>query len=331
MKSKLLLLTLLAVSISKAWAQQVFTVTDSVPVMVNGLQIGYHIKSAEVKAVGDKGNFSRYAIKFFVTNTTNAPLIIPYAQGPNPSANGSSLLVRFNILNATGARFTSNMALINAMPLKTFTLVNQRDPQSNKIIQVQRVAQVGFQVQAGQTISVDEIVIVPLNQLPNVQAVYIPGGALPPPPPPPAGYAVNPAPVQSMPPPVINIQGFLKLKNVLNNTYLNIQTGMLSSSPIQNGWFSAHWQLVPVPGTNYFNIKNRWKGDFINTNGGNITISINPQSPASMWSLEPTQNPNVFLIKNAKTGSYLSMAYNNLALSNNVKNNFSAAWQVEQL
>ena len=117
---------LLAAIISKAEAQQVYPVSDTVPVMVNGLQIGYHIKSTEVKAVGDKGNFSRYSIKFFVTNTTNAPLIIPFGQGPNPSAHVSDLLVRFNILNATGARFTSNVAFIKAMPLNTFRLLTTR-------------------------------------------------------------------------------------------------------------------------------------------------------------------------------------------------------------
>jgi hypothetical protein len=217
------------------------------------------------------------------------------------------------------------------VPLKTFTLVNQRDPQSGRIVQVQRAAQVGYQVQARQTIAVDEIVIVPLNQLPNVQAVYMPGGApQPPPPPEPPAYVVSPRPVQNLPSPVINVQGFLRLKNLSNNTYINIQTGMLSSSPIQNSWLSAEWQLIPVPGTNYFNIKNRWKGNFINTNGGSVTISPSPQSPGSMWSMEPTQNPDVYMIKNAQTGAYLSLAYNSLALSNNAGNNPGIAWRLEQ-
>jgi hypothetical protein len=194
MKFKVQLIALFLFVINKSSAQQTFPVTDTQPVLINKLSIGYAIKSTEVKAVGDKGNFSRYSIRFFVTNTTNAPLVIPYSQGPNPSANVSDLLVRFNILNATGARFTSNVALIKAMPLKTFILVNQRDPQTNKIEQVQRVAQVGFRLQARQTINVDEIVIVPLNQLPNVQAVYF---ASSPSPAPADTYVASPGPAQN--------------------------------------------------------------------------------------------------------------------------------------
>ena len=331
MKNKLRLLALFALIINNAWAQQAYHVTDSLPLLVNGLNIGYHIKSLEVKAVSDKGDFSRYSIRFYVTNTANTAIIIPYPQGQNQPGNVSDLLARFDCLNATGARLTSKAALIKAMPYQTSTFVNEKDPHSNKMIQIKRLVQVGYWIQAGQTISADEIIIVPLNQLPNVQVVYFLGQ---PPPGVAATYAVSPVVtqntvVQNTAPSLINMQGFVKFKSVFNNTYINIQTGAPSSSAIKNGWWSAQWQLTPIPGTNYFNIKNRWKGNFIDTNHGNVIISLNSQSQGSMWSMEPGRGPNVFWIKNAQTGAYLSVANNNLVLSNNVNNDRSSAWQLE--
>ncbi len=202
MNNKLLLLTLFLFVINKSWAQQTYPVTDSVPVMINGLQIGYRIKSEEVKAVSNKGNFSRYSVSFYVTNTVNEPLIIPYRTGRNQPGNTSDLLVKFDILNATGARLTSKAALIHAMPYKTLTLVNEKDPQSNRMVQVKRLVQVGYWIQAGQTISADEIVIVPLNQRPNVQVVYFAGpvqAVVSQP------YPVNPVVVQNSPSQLINV------------------------------------------------------------------------------------------------------------------------------
>jgi hypothetical protein len=325
MNKKLLLLMLFALIISRSWAQQTYPVTDSMPVMVNGLQIGYHIKSQEVKAVGNKGNFSRYAISFYVTNTANVPIIIPYQEGWNRPGSTFSLLARFNILNATGARLTSNVAMINAQPYKTFTFVNEKDPQSNRFIQVKRLTQVGFWVQAGQTINADEIVIVPLNQLPNVKVTYFGNPVAPVAPP---QYAVNPGFAPNNAPPPVNMQGFLKFRNLFNNTYINVQTGPAVSSAIDNGWWSAQWQLTPVAGTNYYNIRNRWKGNFIDTNNGYVIISVNPQSTGSMWAMEATHEANVFRIKNAQTGGYLSLANNNLVLVND--NGPSSTWLLEQ-
>jgi hypothetical protein len=327
MKNALQFLILFLLIAGKSWAQQAYPVTEAAPVQLNGLQIGYHIKSQEVKAVSNKGDFSRYSISFYVTNTVNQPLIIPYRNGWNQPGNTFDLLVRFDVLNATGARLTSKAALIHAQPYKTTTYVNEKDPQSNRMIQVKRLVQVGYWIQAGQTISADEIVIVPLNQQPNVQAVYF---ASPVQPVAPAPYPVSPVAVQNTPPPMINMQGFLKFKSVFNNTYINIQTGIPASSTINNGWWSAQWQLIPVPGTNYFNIKNRWKGNFIDTDRGSIILSLNAQSASCMWGMEPTQNPNVYTIKNAQTGGYLSLAYNNLVLSNNINNDLSSAWQLAQ-
>jgi len=296
-------------------------------VVISGLEIGYTIKSQEVKTVGDKGDFSRYAIRFYVTNTTNQPLIIPYRDGNRPG-NVSDLLVRFDIPNATGARLTSNTAMLRAAPYSAMTLVDDKDPHTHKMIKVKRMVQAGYTIQAGQTISADEIVIVPLNTLPDVKASCFINGQQQGPPTP--SNVPDQVAVQNNPAPVIYTQGFLKFKNVFNNTYINIEKGPPVCSSINNGWWSAQWQLMPVPGTSYFNIKNKWKGSFIDIERGYITVSLNAQSPGSMWSMEPTQDPNIFKLKNAKTGGYLSLVSNNLVVSNNTHNDFSSAWRLEQ-
>ena len=310
---------------NKSSAQQAYPVSDTLPVLIDGLSIGYTIKSQEVKTVGDKGDFSRYAIRFYATNTGNDK-IVRNRDGFINGANVSDQLVQFNILNATGARFTSNTAILRAVPFNESRDVDEKDTRTNTIEHHKKNVQVGFWIQAGQTISADEIVIVPLNQKPNVQVVYF---ALP--------FRhehrddgnYNAGLVQNTPSVSINMQGFLKFKSVLNFTYINIQTGVPSSSSIDYGWWSAQWQLIPVPGTNYFYIQNRWKANFLDNDRGYVVVSLNNQSPGSMWSMEPTPDPNVFRFKNAKNGYYLSIAYDKLILANRSGDDLSSAWRLE--
>jgi len=328
-------LILLLLIINKSRAQQPYPVTDTTPVLIDGLSIGYNIKSQEVKAVGDKGDFSRYAIRFYVTNT-GYDKIVRNREGFINGGNVSDQLVQFNILNATGARLTSNTAIIRAAPFNEFRYVDEKDPHTNNMEHHKKNVQVGFWIQAGQTISADEIVIVPLNQRPNVQVVYLA---------PPflhehienANYNpglvqnnYNSGLIQNGASIAVDMQGFLKFKNILNSTYINIQNGPPVSSPVEYGWWSAQWQLIPVQGTNYYNIQNRWRGSFLAIDRGYVGLSVNNQSPGSSWSMEPTRDPNVFMIRNVQNGYYLSIANNNLILSNMANNDFSSAWTLEQ-
>src|ERR1700744_1156601 len=117
---KIKLLLALIVTATSAMAQQGFPVTDQQPVTIEGLSCGYHIKSLETKQVGDKGNFSRYSISFFVTNISNQPRVLYYRQGPPSITAQSNLLVQFNCLNATGARLTNKYAVLHATPYKIY-------------------------------------------------------------------------------------------------------------------------------------------------------------------------------------------------------------------
>jgi hypothetical protein len=312
----ILLLCFGIISVNKAIAQQGFPVTDQQPAVVEGLSCGYKIKSLETKAVGDKGDFSRYSISFFVRNVSNRPRILPFRPGINGMNGVADNLVQFNCLNATGARLTSKYALIKAPPYNVY--------------QNGGVAKMGYGIMPGQTVSVDEIMIVPLNEQLNMMVFYIgysqqlvPINAAVAGPPPGPG----PAPVSNQPPPVFTPDNFYQIKNANNNTFVNIQTGVINSSPIQNGWFSAQWQIIPVPGSNYVKLKNRWKGNFIDTERGYITMAPVDQSPGTLWFLEPVDG-NQFHIKNVQSGQYLSMGPNNIRLTPG-NGNPGATWQIQ--
>ena len=160
MKSRYILLISFAVTMtSKGYAQQGFPVTDQQPVVIDGLSCGYKIKSLETKTVSDKGDFSRYSISFFVRNISDRPRVLPFRPGTNGMNGVADNLVQFNCLNATGARLTSKYAVIKAPPYNVY--------------QNGRLVKMGYGIMPGQTVSVDEIMIVPLNDPLNMLAFYI--------------------------------------------------------------------------------------------------------------------------------------------------------------
>src|ERR1700735_1349239 len=144
MKSRSILLICFGFfAINKGYAQQGFPVTDQQPVVIEGLSCGYKIKSLETKAVGDKGDFSRYSISFFVRNVSDRPRILPFRPGINGMNGVADNLVQFNCLNATGARLTSKYAVIKAPPYNVY--------------QNRALVKMGYGIMPGQTISVAEI------------------------------------------------------------------------------------------------------------------------------------------------------------------------------
>lgn len=290
-------------------------VTESQPANLGGLSMGYTIKSTEVKAVSDKGDFSRYSIKFFVTNSTSEAKIILYKQGWNVMGNVSDRLVQFNCLNATGARSTSKEVSISATACNVLALVDDKDA-SNKTVQNKRFVQIGYWIKAGQTISTDAIMICPLNELPKIEATYLANQLQP------VGSAAfpgvgngstvyhNDVPLQPG-----DGQGFVKVRNLLSRTYLNCETGQPQSTTIDDGWWSAQWQLIPIPGTRYFNIKSRWKETFVTTDGGKLSLFSNYMSDGARWILEPASVPQSFRILNVDNHQYLCVGSNELKMT----------------
>jgi len=316
MKTRDILLVCLGIiTLNKGYAQQGFPVTDQQPVNIEGLSCGYKIKSLETKTVGDKGDFSRYSISFFVQNITGQPKVLPFRPGTNGMNGIADNLIQFNCLNATGARLTSKYAVIKAPPYNVY--------KNGGLVKM------GYGIMPGQTVSVDEIMIVPLNEQLNMMVYYIgytqqlvPLNAVAAGPPP----GPMPAQVSNQPPMVLNPDNFYQIKNANSNAFINIQTGVINCSAIQSGWFSAQWQIIPVPGSNYVIIKNRWKGNFIGTERGYITMAPVEQSPGTMWRMEPVDG-NMFHIKSVQSGQYLSMGPNNVRLTPGAGNP-GAAWLI---
>jgi hypothetical protein len=171
MCNKKLFMPLLAVCLFvRAGAQQAYPVTDSTPLTINGLQMGFNILNEREKEVGHKGDFERYSVRFFATNTTSEAKIFMYRQGGGFLNDRSPDIVHFQCLNATGARFTSNAAFLQATPCSVPAQVEDKDCSTNKTVVNRRFVQIGYWIRPGETIHTDVIFIVPLGQYPKVTA-----------------------------------------------------------------------------------------------------------------------------------------------------------------
>ena len=325
-KLKFYLVSLLLVLFSVVQAQQSFTVADSVPVTVDGLSFGFHIKSSREKEVGNKGEFSRYSVQFYVTNISPEAKISLYKQGWQLLNDISPAIVQFDCLNATGARFTSKGTTLSEQPCTVLAQVDDKECNSDKVTKNKRFVQIGYWIKPGETISSSSILIVPLNELPNVRATLFPnnnallGNA---------SYApalnndgFNPA-GQLIP------GGFVKLKNVWKGSYIHNQQGPLSCSTISPDWWSAQWKLVPVLNNSFYIIKNKWKETFISTADRKSLQSPDFSSAAAMWTLEPVAGTNAFRLQNAADHTYLNIE-SGILQSTPIQNDaWSARWILE--
>ncbi len=303
---------------------QAFKVTDTTPAVFNGLQMGFSILKQSEKEVGNKGNFSRYSLRFYVTNTTGEAKILLFPQGFTLLNDLSHDVARFDCLNATGARFTNKQVTLTAEACNVLANVEDKDCATNKTQQNNRFVQIGYWVKAGQTIHTDAIMIVPLNEYPSMVVTPVFNTARL------VGNAFN-APVnQGIPQqPAFNGPPYVKLKNFWKNTYLNNELGPATCTPIDQGWWSAQWQVIPVNGTNFYNIKNRWKDVYISTEDPASMLSVNYQSRGSMWIVEPVDNTTV-RFRNLANNTYLNIEYGSLQSTKLQPDAWSSEWVMEQ-
>lgn len=317
---------LLCIANNQVFGQQPLVVTDSMPATQDGLSMGYTIKSVEVKEVSDKGNFSRYSIKFYVTNISNEAKIILYKDGWNVLGNVSDRLVQFNCLNATGARFTSKSATLSAAPCEVMAIVEDKNA-DGKIVKNKRFVQIGYWIKAGQTFSTSAILIVPLNEKPRMEAIYLANSLQPTAS---AVYSTNATLGETQnSTPLFDPKSFFRIKSISKNTFLNNQYGPLACSNIDDGWWSAQWQFLPVQGTNYYFIKNRWKENYISTGVGSKMLSPNEQMQTAMWTLEPVANTNQYRIRSVGDGTYLNVLSGDIQSTILTGESQSAKWVIE--
>jgi hypothetical protein len=334
-------------------AQPFFPVTDSAPAVVNGLQAGYIITGASEKEVGKKGNFSRYKIKFYITNTTNQAVMLTWGA---PAQQTGPMLVRFTCLNATGARLTSKECALSASPYNTEVWEEGKDPHGNAI-RIKKIVNHGYGIGPGQTISTTNniIMIVPLDQRPEINATFPPGiggfaTTLPGsgPPAAQAGYSAVATPyggagsqnggVGSQNGGVGSQNGMaasqtgpssVSLRNTSTGTYLNVPNGQIGCNGTdRNGW-GCVWELLPVAGTKYFQIRNKVQQKFLSVENPGL-LTDNSQSQAALWTIEQSLNAAGFRISNVMNNAVL-VSQNGavMILSSDTQDN-SAFWFVER-
>jgi hypothetical protein len=164
------LLTVLLLFALHTNAQQSKDVSEDSSYEAGGLKFGYNILNESVKEVGDKGNFSRYEISFYVTNTGGTAKLILFSAGTFKSDDDYNMqqVAHFDCLNATGARLTSKSATINAKALYV-TAREERKNCDGKYVTERNKVQIGYYIGAGQTALSKEIIIVPLNEKPKIK------------------------------------------------------------------------------------------------------------------------------------------------------------------
>jgi len=303
----------------KGFAPQTFKVTDTTPVTYNGLKAGYSIKDESEKSVGKKGDFSRYKIYFYLTNT-GAEAKIMYRnldfQGHSGPINNNMAL--FKCANATGARFTNKMASMELQPCKIEALVEDKECGTDKIIQNKRLVDIGYWIKPGETVSKTYPMIVPLNEKPDITVTFYAEVANQ------TGTFISSNSQQQQ-----NDQSFVRIKNFAGGTYLNNQNGPLTCTSIDNGWWSAQWEIVPVPGTANFLIRNRWKNSFISSNTNDL-LSGDGQAAGSMWTIQETATANTFYIKNVSNNARLYLENGVLKISSSfISNDALSKWIIE--
>lgn len=302
-------------------AQQTFSLTDTTPVTVNGLKAGYSITDESEKSVGKKGDFSRYKIYFYLTNTSNEAKIM-YKK---PNFHGhfgplSNIVALFKCTNATGARMTNKQATMELQPCRIDATVDDKECGTEKIVQNTRQVDIGFWIKPGETVSKTYPMIVPLGQKPVVTVTLYPEPANQ------VGTMMNNTYDQNQ-----NYQQeFVRIKNLSNTTYLHNQDGPVNCSPIDFNWWSAQWEILPVNGSNYFQIRNRWKNTFLSSENSSL-LSDNGNSLNAQWSIEETPTSNVYYIKNAAGNARLLLQNGQLKISNTYNSNDAAAqWVIEK-
>jgi hypothetical protein len=301
--------------------QQFIPITDSAPALVNGLQAGYIITGESEKEVGKKGNFSRFKVRFYITNTTGETRVLRDRELAHPNQSGA-LLVRFTCLNATGARLTSTECSLSAAPFNGEQWVDGKDPRGNNV-RIKKVIDLGYGIRPGESISTNTVMIVPLDQRPQITAIFSPSIS--------HYIAYLPgSPSQFGPPASQSGPSVIWLKNTFTGTYLNSPKGQVGCSGINHSAWGCEWELLPVTGTNYFLIRNRFQNKFLSTENASL-LTDNNQSPAALWSIEQPLNTATFTIRNGVNNAPLILQNGVVMVpgDNNSQNN-AACWFIER-
>jgi hypothetical protein len=301
----------------KGFYPQSFTLSDTVTSVTYGtLKAGFEIRDTDTES--KKSNQSRYKIYFYLTNIgTEAKIMYRNMSFLGHAGPINNNIAQFNCSNATGARLTNKMATMEMQPCVMEGTVTEKDCSSGKEVQNTKLVNIGYWIKPGETISKTYPMYVPQNERPKISVTFYPevanqtGGFM----------QVNSQQV--------NPQNFARVKNFASGTYLNNQPGYLQCSVIENGWWSADWEISPVSGTENFYIRNRWKNNYLSATNGWLTEDAN--NPAAMWTIQETGMPNVYYIKNVSNNARLYVEGGQLKISGSfISNDNLSKWLIEK-
>ncbi|MBP6430305.1 MAG: hypothetical protein KA319_00885 [Ferruginibacter sp.] len=130
-------------------------------IVENGFEYGYLINNEQTKSVkGDE--YSRYEITLFIKNKTGCTKLIADKEKFSISEVDPNKLAFFDCLNATGKRFTTKKASVDAKDFYVRTKIKIGDKEETKSVKV------GYIFKNGETLRNNIIVIVPLNERPKI-------------------------------------------------------------------------------------------------------------------------------------------------------------------
>tara|TARA_R110002124_G_C8974716_1_gene515859 strand:- start:59 stop:964 length:906 start_codon:yes stop_codon:yes gene_type:complete len=86
--------------------------------------------------------------------------------------------------------------------------------------------------------------------------------------------------------------GHVRIRNVKDGTFLNIETEIPQSTSIEHHWWSPMWAIQNVEGTNRIRIQNRWKNNrYLNTQNGLGCTEIENDWQSALWETEVVDQP----------------------------------------
>lgn len=107
------------------------------------------------------------------------------------------------------------------------------------------------------------------------------------------------------------------------------QTGPVTSGAAQPGWYSAQWLTEPVPGTEFYRLKNRWKGAYLHNQNGSLELGpVEPDWESAMWAFENSGYPGYHRVQNQQSKEYLHNQNGSLELGAIEPGWWSAQWKL---
>ena len=152
--------TFLFIICSSSFAH-IFDLEEKKPVLENGFEYGYIIKSEQIKNAGGE-DYGRFVISLYVSNKSNCTKI--YAERVSAfSGETPNLLATFNCNNANGKRLTSKNGSVKA---RDFYINLKRNVDGKETA---KAVKAGYIFRNAETLKEDIIVLVPKAERPVIQ------------------------------------------------------------------------------------------------------------------------------------------------------------------